>query len=141
MKLIGLGGGETTHSGYCILAQNIINEKIYFALWLWFVFLFVAGTFQMLLEMCTVVLPSFRLTLMTWQMESTLESHMKDYLQSCNLGTWFFLYQTGKNTDKRFFYEFVKMIARTSNSNAQDVEAKTQPLQEDKRKSLEMVKK
>ena len=35
---------------------------------------------------------------------------MKLFLQSCTIGEWFFLYQIGKNVDRRFFYDFVQNL-------------------------------
>ena len=34
-KYTGPGGGLTDYNSYCILSQNIINDKIYLALWFW----------------------------------------------------------------------------------------------------------
>ena len=36
---VGAAGGEQNHNGLCVLSQNIINEKMYIAIWFWTVFL------------------------------------------------------------------------------------------------------
>jgi hypothetical protein len=32
------------HNGLCVLTQNVINEKIYLALWFWYAFLGKTGS-------------------------------------------------------------------------------------------------
>ena len=36
---VGAAGGGQDLNGMCVLSQNIINEKMYFVLWFWMVFL------------------------------------------------------------------------------------------------------
>ena len=36
---VGAAGGEQNHNGLCVLSQNVINEKMYLAVWFWTVFL------------------------------------------------------------------------------------------------------
>jgi hypothetical protein len=38
---IGAAGGEQNHNGLCILSQNIINEKMYLAIWFWLIILMI----------------------------------------------------------------------------------------------------
>ena len=36
---VGAAGGPQNHNGLCVLSQNVINEKMYLAVWFWTVFL------------------------------------------------------------------------------------------------------
>ena len=47
-------GGVEEINGMCILSQNIINEKIYLALWFWFMILFVIVGLQLVLRLATI---------------------------------------------------------------------------------------
>ena len=53
----GASGTVEKHDGLCVLAMNIINEKIYIFLWFWFVALAVWTGLQILFRIITVVSP------------------------------------------------------------------------------------
>ena len=111
MYLVGTGGSPVHVTGICILAQNIINEKVYLFLWFWFVFLFVMVSVQLLFEIAVLAMPAFRIWV-TAQQTGTYTFQMKSYLQfQCNVGDWFLLYQIGKNTNKTFFYNLIDKLS------------------------------
>ena len=116
MYAIGEAGGDIKITGICILAQNIINEKVYLFLWFWFVFLFAIVSVQLIFEIACLALPAFRIWV-TAQQTGTYTGQMKSYLQfQCNVGDWFLLYQIGKNTNKTFFYNLIdKLSLETQN--------------------------
>lgn len=111
MTLVGTAGTPVPVTGICILAQNIINEKVYLFLWFWFVFLFVMVSVQLLFEIAVLAIPAFRIWV-TAQQTGTYTGQMKSYLQfQCNVGDWFLLYQIGKNTNKDFFYNLIDKLS------------------------------
>lgn len=111
MPKVGTGGGESNTNHLCILSQNVINEKIYLGLWFWFVFLATIGSIQMLYELIIIALPAIRLNLTLLTIGSTGSQKITDFFNSCNFADWFFLNQIGKNTEKKFFREFIKGLA------------------------------
>jgi len=131
-KKTGTGGGVSLDNDYCILAQNIINEKIYLILWFWFIAMFIFASFQFLLEICILALPFVRQFLTFQQVGSAtfLTSKVKEYLKTCTVGEWFVLYQIGKNTHKDFFFKFLKHLAGDMEELELDLDEKS-PLKHD----------
>jgi hypothetical protein len=52
------------HDALCVLALNILNEKIFIFLWFWFIFLSVLSGLALLYSTVIVVLPSIRETIL-----------------------------------------------------------------------------
>lgn len=110
-------GGESTANGFCILSQNIINEKIYLFLWFWFVLMFVISALQMIFEIAIFAIPSFRSFVIARQTGTYTTGEMKSYIEhDCNHGDWFILHQIGKNTNKDFFFRFVEKVSMSGPS-------------------------
>ena len=122
MPKVGTAGGESNSNHLCILSQNVINEKIYLGLWFWFVFLAAIGSIQMLYEVIIIALPVIRLQLTLLTMGSTRKGKDgKDiirFFDSCDFADWFFLNQIGKNTEKKFYREFIKGLAKEHKDHA-----------------------
>ena len=107
------GGKVTEKHGICILSQNIVNEKIYLFLWFWFVFMFVAWSIQFIFEIAILAMKQFRSWLIEQQSGSFKDNgEMKIFVENCNLGDWFLLYQIGKNTNDEFFHKLIKNLSR-----------------------------
>ena len=56
----GASGTVTKHDGLCILALNIINEKIYCFLWFWFVAVAIFSAMAVVYRFIIIALPSLR---------------------------------------------------------------------------------
>jgi hypothetical protein len=128
------GGAVTLKHGICILSQNIVNEKIYLFLWFWFVFMFVAWAIQFIFEMAILAMKQFRSWLIEQQSGSFKDDgEMKKFVESCNLGDWFLLYQIGKNTNEEFFHKLIENLTAaaapaTAAAAAADVVEEDAPL-------------
>jgi len=60
MKTFGVSGKVVEHGGLCTLPVNIVNEKIYTAIWFWFVLLTCWSLLVMLIELAVLVFPCVR---------------------------------------------------------------------------------
>merc|ERR1719357_464816 len=58
----GPSGSITRHDGLCILALNIINEKIYVFLWFWFVGVAFFSAIAILYRLIVLLVPSLRVS-------------------------------------------------------------------------------
>merc|ERR1712170_219443 len=111
----GNEGGDAEKSAQCILAQNIINQKIYLVLWYWLVFLIIVGVLQMVFEVAIFTVPSFRIALLTWNIGDYDTKDVRDFLHSIGVADWFIIYQISKNTDKQFFCLLLKNMSTPDN--------------------------
>ena len=57
---IGASGREQWHNGLCILSQNIINEKMYLALWFYLVFCLCSAVIFLFYRICTLFFAPMR---------------------------------------------------------------------------------
>jgi len=60
MSYIGVSGDIVNNSGMCTLPINIINEKIYLVLWLWFTCLACISTLSLVYQSILLLFPSTR---------------------------------------------------------------------------------
>lgn len=56
----GPSGTIQSHDALCILALNILNEKIYIILWFWFIILAIISGVQLGYNFALIMLPSFK---------------------------------------------------------------------------------
>ena len=70
MNRYGTGGEGENITGFCILSQNIINQKMYLILWFWYILCLSAGIVQLLHEAVILAVPAFRNRLITRNMGS-----------------------------------------------------------------------
>lgn len=56
----GASGTIQKLDALCVLALNILNEKIYILLWFWLIFLALMSGFSMMYSMAVVLMPSTR---------------------------------------------------------------------------------
>jgi hypothetical protein len=60
----GPSGTIQAHDALCILALNILNEKIYIFLWFWFIILAILSGMALAYSIAVVTLPSIRETIL-----------------------------------------------------------------------------
>jgi len=98
--------------GLCILSLNIINEKIYIMLWLWFVFLSTVSAMQLVWRILSII--------SVWMREVTLgqissrmarDSEVTECCRQLSLGDWFLLAQIGCNIDSHIFAQLIHQVA------------------------------
>jgi len=111
---VGAAGGEQIHNGICVLSQNIINEKMYLAIWFWLVILIIISPLCIFYRIMTLFFDGFRTALLMARVgntnDKTTRKSIKAVMARCYLGDWFVLYQISKNVNMYFFRAFMREL-------------------------------
>ena len=112
-------GSVDKQSIICILSQNIINQKIYLALWLWMILLIVSCSLNTIYRISLVLVPALRKAelvalINTKRRESDFLD--KDAVVRNNweeigrVGNWFVMQQIGRNSNPYYFRHFIQSL-------------------------------
>merc|ERR1711944_159403 len=116
-SFFGVNGHPDKRSNICIMGQNIMNQKIYLVLWIWFVILFGVSATMFTYRIATFTLPAFRRTTILRQMKTNTSLAVDDlYLDFEHIGNWFLLSQIGQNANPYKFREFLKEARKLEDS-------------------------
>jgi len=110
------GGGQQTGNAICILALNMINDKVFAFCWYLHMVLILASIHRVLLRTvqifsCDVRYFMMKMTMYKYLTNNKHINHIKYYLRNCSIGDWLLLYQMNKNMNKRFFAEFLALLS------------------------------
>ncbi|XP_076387857.1 innexin inx7-like [Megachile rotundata] len=112
----GASGTIQNHDALCVMALNIVNEKIYVFLWYWFIILAVLTGLGLLWRILTMVLHArsvlfnklvFLMACPGKYSPWNVLTVTKEY----HFGDWLFLYYIAKNVDNYVFKELLQQLA------------------------------
>ncbi|XP_034195872.1 innexin 7 isoform X1 [Osmia lignaria lignaria] len=112
----GASGTIQNHDALCVMALNIVNEKIYLFLWYWFIILAVLTGLGLLWRILTMLLHA-RSTLFNKMVFSMAcpgrfsPWNVLTVTNECHYGDWLFLYYIAKNLDNYVFKELLQKLA------------------------------
>ncbi len=113
---IGPAGGKQWHNALCVLSQNVINEKIYLALWFYIAFACAFSVVYLFYRVCTILFAPLRFYLIYASIyhskDPELRASLKYVLSKCYIGDWFVLLQLQRNVNLYFFRAFVKELRK-----------------------------
>ncbi|KAK3854890.1 hypothetical protein Pcinc_038670 [Petrolisthes cinctipes] len=129
-KSFGPSGTIQIRDVMCLIATNIINEKIYLFLWVWIVLLTTVTSAWIVYRILTIVLPFFRIFLLKARANSAMSSEVSKVMRMASLSDWFLLYNLAKNMEKTVFSEFIQHLAEdltpsTDTLPLKDIESKS----------------
>merc|ERR1719318_2423554 len=100
----GPSGTITTHDGLCILALNIINEKIFVFLWFWFVFVAIVSIITIIYRLIVIAVPRLRVNIIVARALFQVDASMVEDILRCSkqswshkVGTYWVIYLLSKN--------------------------------------------
>lgn len=101
------------HDALCILALNIINEKIYTFLWFWFILLAIITGIDVLVRVLIIMMPPVRTFLLSSRLSGKNNDDDADVItQRCSIGDWLLVDFLSKNMDTMVFSTFAKKLAK-----------------------------
>lgn len=119
----GPSGTIQKHDAMCVLALNIINEKIYTFIWFWFIILAVITGVDFLTRVAQVFMPSLRTSLLRMRLSKAHKDDADLLTQCCSIGDWLLLDFLGKNLDTTGFSIVVGKIGTAYGHLRRNVEA------------------
>ena len=84
----GPSGTITKHDGLCILALNIINEKIFVFLWFWFVLLAIISALALVYRIVILSVPSLRVRVIMKKLHGRVDQKIIEDLLSSPQHSW-----------------------------------------------------
>nr|XP_027217939.1 innexin inx2-like [Penaeus vannamei] len=112
-RSFGSSGTIQVRDVMCLIATNIINEKIYVYIWVWLVLLMTISSLWMLYRLLTIFLPFFRKFLLQNLVKSHYRSDVAAIMRTASVSEWFLLMTLGRNMETTVFCEFVEEYAKT----------------------------
>ncbi|XP_026501138.1 innexin inx7 [Vanessa tameamea] len=112
----GPSGSIQQHDALCVMALNIIHEKIYVVLWFWLLFLFIASALAVIWRIISFFL--YRRSLRFNELLLRHASHRKfnpynviQVVNGCKFADWLFLYYLAKNMKGIVFQQLFERLA------------------------------
>lgn len=119
----GPSGTKQVKDAYCLLSLNILNEKIFAFLYIWFLILLIVSGCNLIKRSLILVSSTLRLKLLRSLAITEMPLSNKQWkyiLPRGNIGDWFILFQLGRNLNPIVFCEILDDIAngkRLNNEN------------------------
>lgn len=112
----GPSGTLQTHDALCVMALNIINEKIYTFLWFWFAFLVLVSLLALVWRFVTIILykrsATFNANIFSYASPGRLNRNDVEIVtRKCSYSNWLFLYCLASNLDPYVFRQVLSHLA------------------------------
>ncbi|TDG40490.1 hypothetical protein AWZ03_013089 [Drosophila navojoa] len=111
----GAAGSLQEHDTLCVMALNIMNEKIYTILWFWYAFLLTVTVLGLVWRLLTLFFyknVTFTRLSLYWAKPGKLDSSdLKAVIEKCNFSNWMFLFFLRTNLSEFLFEKVVYHLA------------------------------
>lgn len=107
----GSSGDVQKHDALCLLPLNIINEKIYIALWFWFLILAILTLLVIIYRLFAIISENVRCKGLISRCKLSCERDIRIICRHCDVGDWFLFYMVAENLDPLIMREIVASIA------------------------------
>jgi hypothetical protein len=109
LHLYGPSGTRQLFDGICLLPMNILNDKIFLILWLWYFALLTLSIMAVFYTAFHILSPKYRLSHIERHLKGKLKGNQLKFLNK-NFGDWFLLHQLYKNIHLTNFVQLVSKL-------------------------------
>uniref|UniRef100_A0AAG5CRH3 Innexin n=1 Tax=Anopheles atroparvus TaxID=41427 RepID=A0AAG5CRH3_ANOAO len=103
----GASGSIQKHDALCVLALNILNEKIYIFLWFWFIALAVASGLAIIYSAAIVMMPTTREAVLKRRFRKSAPADVCNLIRRVQIGDFLLLHLLGQNLNVTSYGEFM----------------------------------
>nr|XP_022900886.1 innexin inx2-like [Onthophagus taurus] len=107
----GPSGGRQRQDALCVLPLNIVNEKLFLILWVWFLILAIVSFYVLIYRTIVLVSPKIRMYLLMAHAKFLSRKTASIITCKISFGDYFFLHQLGKNLNPLTYKDLLISIA------------------------------
>lgn len=106
----GASGSIQKHDALCVLALNILNEKIYIFLWFWFIILSVLSGLAILYSAAIVMMPTTREAVLKRRFRSATGLQIENLIRRIQIGDFLMIHLLGQNINVTSYGEVLHSL-------------------------------
>ncbi|EDV44602.1 uncharacterized protein Dana_GF20443 [Drosophila ananassae] len=110
MFIYGPSGTPNVLDILCVLPLNILNEKIFAVLYIWFLFIAMLAGINIVYRLVLFCCSELRLQLLRTHLRGMPKSHVREVLSSAGYGDWFVLMCVSINVNPSLFRELLEQL-------------------------------
>jgi len=110
MFFYGPSGTPNIMDILCVLPLNILNEKLFAVLYVWFLFIAMLAAINILYRLLLVCCPELRLQLLRTHLRGMPKAHVRQVLSHAGYGDWFVLMSVSINVNPTLFRELLEQL-------------------------------
>ena len=114
----GPSGTIERNDAMCVLAQNIVSEKVYVFIWFWFIILSVITGLSLAYRLFTIAFPEMRLrALSVYGRIRGRPNVLYTLSRYLSVGDWYLLVLISQNMDPTLYSEFILKLTKSLDSD------------------------
>ncbi|KAH8387602.1 hypothetical protein KR093_008120, partial [Drosophila rubida] len=94
----------------CVLPLNILNEKLFAVLYVWFLFIAMLAAINIFYRLVLVCCPELRLQLLRTHLRGMPKAHVRQVLSHAGYGDWFVLMSVSINVNPTLFRDLLEQL-------------------------------
>ncbi|XP_023161973.1 innexin inx6 [Drosophila hydei] len=110
MFIYGPSGSPKVLDILCVLPLNILNEKLFAVLYVWFLFIAMLAAINILYRLLLVCCPELRLQLLRTHLRGMPKAHVRQVLANSGYGDWFVLMSVSINVNPTLFRDLLEQL-------------------------------